>query len=198
MIKLKDILLESTAPDIFIPRKIEDRVVRLIHLYVRNGSKGELDLRNRNLIELPEILKDITVDRYFDCSHNNLISLKNSPKSVGGSFICNSNELTSLEGAPKYVSGNFICNNNHLTSLKGAPNIINGNFACNGNELTSLAGAPETVDKTFSCMYNKLTSLQGAPKTVGGDFWCSDNPGKFTKAQVRTVCNVKGVVVVAV
>ena len=189
MIKLKNILLEND--DIFVPRKIEDRVVRLIHLYVRNGSKGELDLRNRNLIELPEILKDITVNGYFDCSHNNLISLKNSPKSVGGSFICNGNELTSLEGAPRIIHGNFICNGNKLTSLKGAPNIINGNFACNGNELTSLKGAPEYVDKTFSCMYNKLTSLQGAPKTVGGDFWCSDNPGKFTEQQVRAVCDVK-------
>jgi hypothetical protein len=49
MIKLKDILLESTAPDIFIPRRVEDRFERLIKNYVRNGSKGDLNLSGMNL-----------------------------------------------------------------------------------------------------------------------------------------------------
>ena len=55
MIKLKDILLESTAPDIFIPRRIEGRVERLIRLYVRNGSKGGLRLNRVGLTKLPDI-----------------------------------------------------------------------------------------------------------------------------------------------
>jgi len=32
MIKLKDLLLEGTAPDIFIPRRMEDRLERMIRL----------------------------------------------------------------------------------------------------------------------------------------------------------------------
>ena len=65
-------------------------------------------------------------------------------------------------------------------------------FNCSYNNLTSLDGAPKTVGSDFYCDNNKLTSLVGAPKTVGGSFDCSDNPVKFTKQQVRAVCDVKG------
>ena len=129
MIKLKDILLESTAPDIFVPRRLEDRVERMIKNYIRNGSKGDLNLHGLHLTVLPDILKDITVGGHFDCSVN---------------------KLTSLEGSPKNVLGYFICS------------------------------------------YNKLTSLEGAPKTVGRYFYCGNNPVKFTREQVRAVCDVKG------
>ena len=64
MIKLKDILLEGKPPSIFIPRRIEDRVERLIKNYIRNGSKGDLVLSElpMRLTKLPPILKDITVN----------------------------------------------------------------------------------------------------------------------------------------
>ncbi len=135
MIKLKDLLLEGKPPSIFIPRRIEDRVERLISLYIRNGNKGDLDLdlSDLKLTKLPEILKDITVD---------------------------------------------------------------GNFFCFNNNLTSLINAPSSVGDDFDCSYNDLTSLAGAPKTVGGFFDCTDNPVKFTKEQVRAVCDVKGKVYV--
>ena len=129
MIKLKDLLLENTAPDIFVPRRMDDRLARMISLYIRNGSKGNLSLSGLNLTKLPEILKNI---------------------SVGRDFFCGTNNLTSLENCPK------------------------------------------TVDGTFDCSRNKLTSLAGAPKTVGGFFDCTDNPVKFTREQVRAVCDVKG------
>ena len=109
MIKLKDLLLESTAPDIFIPRRTEDRVERMIKDYIRNGSKGDLELSNMNLTKLPEILKDISVGGHFFCSGNSLTTLENSPKTVGGSFFCGRNQLISLKGAPKTVGDNFFC-----------------------------------------------------------------------------------------
>ena len=109
MIKLKQILLENTAPNIFIPRRIEGRVERMIKTYIRNGSKGKLSLQGLNLTVLPEMLKDITVDGDFYCGNNNLTSLKNSPKTVTGVFGCSSNKLISLEGAPKFVGENFMC-----------------------------------------------------------------------------------------
>jgi hypothetical protein len=133
MIKLKDILLESTAPDIFIPRRIEGRVERLIRLYVKNGSKGNLSLNKVGLTKLPDILKDITVGESFDCSYNNLTSLEGSPSSVGGNFGCGFNNLTSLEGAPKTVGGSFICGGNNLTSLEGAPKSVGLDFYCTDN-----------------------------------------------------------------
>ena len=114
MIKLKQLLLENTAPDIFIPRRMEDRIERMIKDYIRNGSKGNLELSNMNLIELPAILKDITVSGHFICSNNKLTSLNNSPKTVSGYFGCGNNKLTSLVGAPTSVGGAFNCCNNSV------------------------------------------------------------------------------------
>jgi len=109
MIKLKEILLENDAPNIFIPRRIEGRVERMISLYIRNGSKGKLSLQDLNLTVLPEMLKDITVNGDFFCGNNHLTTLENCPKIVTGVFGCSRNELTSLEGAPETVGGDFYC-----------------------------------------------------------------------------------------
>lgn len=103
MIKLKDLLLEAKAPSIFIPRRMEDRVERMIKSYVRNGSKGTLDLGQFGLIELPSILKDIDVEGTFSCANNKLTSLDNLPKSIGKNFYCYDNQLTSLIGSPERV-----------------------------------------------------------------------------------------------
>jgi len=116
MIKLKQLLLESTAPDIFVPRRMENRVDRYIKQYIRNGSKGDLILRElpMKLTKLPPILKDITVNGWFDCSLNSLTTLENCPKIVIGNFYCSWNKLTSLEGAPQKVDRNFICHSNDV------------------------------------------------------------------------------------
>jgi len=81
----------------------------------------------------------------------------------------------------------------HLTVL---PDIlkditVGGHFDCSVNKLTSLEGSPKNVLGYFICSYNKLTSLEGAPSSVGEDFICNNNPVKFTREQVRAVCNVK-------
>ena len=133
MIKLKDILLEGKPPSIFIPRRMEDRVERMIKQYIRNGSRNELDLSDYGLTKLPEILKNVDVERYFICSVNKLTTLENSPKTVGGSFYCGNNQLISLKGAPTYVGGEFGCGNNKLTSLDGAPTYVGGSFNCRYN-----------------------------------------------------------------
>ena len=114
MIKLKDILLENTAPNIFIPRRMENRVERLIKTYIRNGNKGNLNLQDLNLTVLPEMLKDITVNGDFFCGNNHLTTLENCPKTVSGVFGCSSNFLKSLEGAPKFVGENFMCRFNSV------------------------------------------------------------------------------------
>jgi len=114
MIKLKDILLEGKPPSIFVPRRIENRVERMIKTYIRNGNKGKLSLQDLNLTVLPEMLKDITVDGDFYCGNNNLTSLENCPKTVSGVFGCSSNFLKSLEGAPKFVGEDFMCRFNSV------------------------------------------------------------------------------------
>ena len=135
MIKLKDILLEAKAPSIFIPRRIEGRIERMISLYIRNGNKGDLDLSNLKLTVLPDILKDITVGGNFYCGNNNLTSLEGAPKSVGASFACSHNELTSLQCDHITVGGDFYCSFNKLTSLAGAPKSVGGDFICHSNNV---------------------------------------------------------------
>jgi hypothetical protein len=171
MIKLKDILLEGNPPSIFVPRRMEDRVERMISLYVRNGSKGDLELSKMNLTVLPDILKNVTVGRDFFCGSNKLTSLKNAPETVGRDFFCDYNDLTSLQGAPEYVGGSFYCSRNNLTKLINTPKFVGGSFYCSSNS---------------------LNSLTGAPTSVGGNFNCSDNPVQFTIKDVKSVCDVKG------
>jgi len=122
MIKLKDLLTEGKSPNIFVPRRMEDRVERLINLYIRNGSKGYLNLRQMSLNKLPDILKNVNVGGSFNCSVNNLTD-----------FYCSYNLLTSLEGAPETVGGDFYCGYNKLTSLAGVPKYVGGIFVCNDN-----------------------------------------------------------------
>jgi hypothetical protein len=114
MIKLKDILLEAKSPSIFIPRRLEDRVERMIKTYIHNGNKGDISLIDMELTVLPDILKDISVDGDFYCGYNNLTSLENCPKTISGAFGCSSNYLTSLEFAPSSVGEDFMCRFNSV------------------------------------------------------------------------------------
>jgi hypothetical protein len=48
----------------------------------------------------------------FDCSNNQLTTLKGGPEIVGLSFNCAHNLLKSLEGAPHSIGLTFSCGNN--------------------------------------------------------------------------------------
>jgi len=207
MIKLKDILLENSSPSIFTARRTDDRTtryaannlrkaVKLVDDYIAGGSKGDLNLSGLDLIKLPSNLKNINVDGNFNCGDNKLTSLEGAPTSVHRGFSCSDNELISLEGAPTTVGRSFHCSNNKLISLSGAPKSVGGRFTCNINLLTSLEGAPKSIGKDFYCTGNILTSLEGAPRSVGRDFYCHGNTKKFTKDEVRAVCDVKGMILV--
>ena len=65
------------------------------------------------LITLPKWLNTVdSIDGYFSCSNNELISLINCPKNIRGHFMCVNNKLMTLDGCPKEVLGNFYCGNN--------------------------------------------------------------------------------------
>jgi len=105
--------------------KVTDSLVEKLRKKIRidNGKKHIINgvmITFRDLKELPD-LSDVIVDGDYDCSSNNLHTLKGSPKQVHGSFNCSWNKLTSLEGAPEFVNGIFYCNQNPLKSLEGAP-----------------------------------------------------------------------------
>jgi hypothetical protein len=76
--------------------------------------------------------------------------------------------------------------------LTNAPSSVGLDFNCSDNLLKSLAGAPTRVVGDFYCSRNLLDTLVGGPTSVGLDFYCYNNRGlKFTKEQVRAVCDVK-------
>jgi hypothetical protein len=68
----------------------------------------DVNISNMDLEELPDLSNDIVLHN-FDCSKNNLKSLKGSPERVGSIFNCSFNDITSLDGAPKEVGKYFIC-----------------------------------------------------------------------------------------
>ena len=75
---------------------------------------GDVYLSFKDLTELPLTFNKVT--GWFDCSYNNLTTLKGCPRWVGSSFICSYNNLTSLEFSPDYVGSNFWCQYNKLTN----------------------------------------------------------------------------------
>ncbi|MEO6303928.1 MAG: hypothetical protein ABIP51_12230 [Bacteroidia bacterium] len=90
--------------------------------------KGNVNLAYKRLIEIP--FKFGTVTGNFDCSNNNLTSLKGCPTSVGGYFVCFNNKLTSLQGCPTSVGDDFVCADNKLITLKYSPQKVGGDFYC--------------------------------------------------------------------
>ena len=126
------------------------------------------------LIGCPKEVKD------FICvGHTHLMSLKNCPVKINGSFNCSvCLRLPSLEGLPTKIGGAFHCSHcPDLKSLKGAPKKINGDFDCTEcTDLTNLIGAPQEGVTNFNCAHcYTLKSLEGAPKKIAGNFLCNWN-----------------------
>ena len=132
----------------------------------------DVELSSIDLTELP--LKFGIVSGSFNCSYNDLTSLKGSPKKVGGDFSCSRNYLTSLIGGPTEVGDGFDCSQNNLTSLKGAPKEVN-HFDCSKNKLKSLEHSPEIINSNLFCSYNGLKTLEHFPKVKLG-IYLTNNP----------------------
>jgi len=110
----------------------------------RFNHDGTLDvfedvfLHYKDLTELP--FKFGKIFGKFNCSWNNLTSLKGCPEIVNGDFWCSNNNLKDLKYSPKIVNGYFWCSNNNLKDLKYVTEIINGDFWAINNNLKSLNG----------------------------------------------------------
>jgi len=56
---------------------------------------------------------------------------------VGGNFNCSCNNLKSLKGAPEYVGGDFDCSFNKIENINDlTTTYIGGDFYCYGNNVT--------------------------------------------------------------
>ena len=109
--------------------------IGIIKYTINDDLNGDVDddvwLCYESLTKIP--IQFNKINGYFNCSMNELTSLKGCPKIVNGYFDCSYNQLTSLKGCPKIVNGHFNCYNNDLTSLKYLPDIIKGDLECDDN-----------------------------------------------------------------
>ena len=111
---------------------------------------GDVNLWGKGLTELPLTFNKVT--GYFNCSFNNLTSLKGSPSWVGGNFNCIYNDLSDLVGSPKEVGGNFFCGENEkLITPKGCTEKIGNEFNCKNTPLSSIFNG---VDQFFLHAFN--------------------------------------------
>lgn len=172
MIKILDKFRKLTHPfrDYFIKKEI-----KLLGLEVEKSKINEdgtvdyigfVDLRNKDLKVIP--IQFGTVEGIFDCSENELTSLKNSPHTIIGDFKCSKNNLTNLKYSPKVINGSFYCNQNKLKSLIDCPKELSYSFDCSLNLLETLEHCPTIVGKTFSANCNKINTLEYFPEYVGG------------------------------
>ena len=60
---------------------------------------------------------------------------KGGPEKVKGDFDCSRNQITSLKGAPKKVKGHFNCSGNQLTTLDCGLKKVGGDFICADNAM---------------------------------------------------------------
>ena len=103
------------------------------HLPIKfRNVMGFLDMKGVGLLDL--IGCPISVGGYFRCSENKLISLEGCPKTCC-MFDCSSNQLTSLKYGPMTINQiyDYRCHNNKLESLEYLPDMVGNLFINNNN-----------------------------------------------------------------
>lgn len=108
-----------------------------IHSYTMNddgsidvgytGAYSHVDFSKLKLDKIP--LRFNSVCGSFNCSENDLTTLKGSPKYVRGGFDCSKNKmLKSLDGGPRSVHGVYNFSDTGVLSFNGVRNHNNINF----------------------------------------------------------------------
>lgn len=137
------------------------------------NTKGKIKLFRKQLEHIP--VKFGMCEGEFDCSGNQLKSLKFAPDVAIHDFYCQGNQISSLEGCPEIVGGHFSCESNQLTSLKWSPRQIGGSFGCAWNKLTSLQYCPLTIYGSFDVSFNEIETLFWIPQLVDGTIYFDEN-----------------------
>ena len=161
-------------------------------------------------LNLPDVYRG-----FVNVSHNQLTSLYGSPRRVEGMFSVNGNPLIDLTGAPEYTEDFHCPSCKDLKTLTGAPrdvtdlhchdcpqliNFIGGpavirkDVHAYGCKITSMEGLPEEIGGDLLLNNNNLTTLDHLPKKVGRNLDLSDNPVKFDESEIRSRCQVGGMI----
>lgn len=126
---------------------------------------GSVHIENENYTEIPFPFGNVSGDFVMkDCK---LLTLFNSPKTVGGNFDVSGNNLTDLVNGPSHVGKDYDCSNNNIITLNGSPAIIKGYFDCSNNKLTELKNGPIKILGFMDCTGNNLkTKLDYEPSCI--------------------------------
>jgi Leucine-rich repeat (LRR) protein len=152
----------------------------------KGGAVARIYLRACYLKELPDFIKDLSVEDTFDVTDNILTSCKNFPRFVGQSILANDNKIESIDGGvnniPR-VSIRFNNNNirtveplsqlsgdvisvsiggNKITSFKGLEHLSTENLFSYNNLISSWDFVPKDIEQ-LEISNNKLTSWRGMP-----------------------------------
>ena len=148
---VKKVLLEREGNGIYFVQGGLKYNLYDLQKYSNFVIEGSLDLSNMGLTELPN-LAGVEVRGDFDCSHNNLTSLRGAPRAgqEGNTFNCGYNKIRSLKHLPMQSAGNvhgwrrINCNNNQITTLRDLDLnfVLNCEINCANNQLKRLELAP--------------------------------------------------------
>ena len=76
---------------------------------------GSVDLNDKDLTKFPNYIQFNEIFGYFDCSENQLTSLRGCPRiTYDGYFSCSHNKLTNLDFCPEIVAGSFDAYDNEV------------------------------------------------------------------------------------
>ena len=171
---IKEIIKEEIdGPGIFVPRGIEGRKekktmmdYKKIQDYIKNGSKGDLDLENSQITKLPDNLQ---VGGYLDLEKSQITELPNN-LTVGRYLDLDNTQITELPDNLK-VGGSLNLRNTPITTL---PDNLSVGLSLNldNSPITSL---PDNL-------------------TVFGSLWLSNTPlsKKYSREEIKDIIERQG------
>jgi hypothetical protein len=172
---IKEVLQETqllTEEKILIPRRTPEERRRnfikatqqKIQQYIKNGSKGDLDLSNTPITSLPDNLKQ--VGGYLNLDNTPITSLPDN-LTVNGYLYLNSTPITSLPDNLT-VGGDLYLDNTPITTLPDNLKVGGGLYVHN----TPITSLPDnlTVNGYLDLRNTKITKLPDN-LTVGGSLW---------------------------
>ena len=110
-INIKLLSQEVIEGDLILDESFMDIDAKFVKLKKVNGL---IWLQGNKWTEIPEWLKDVEIEGYFNCLNNQLKTLKNCPQQIGEDLFFSYNRLVSLEGCPEIIKKDFYCFNNAI------------------------------------------------------------------------------------
>ena len=192
---IKRILKEETEKrDLIVPYRLEDRperykriIYKKIQDYIKNGSKGDLDLRKTPIDTLPSNLK--TVGGSLNL-YNTQISSLPPGLTVGGYLWLSNTQISSLPTGLT-VGGDLDLGNSKISSLP--PGLtVGGSLNLYNTQISSLPTGL-TVDGYLDLRNTPISSLPSG-LTVGGYLDLRNTPisEKYTKKQIKKMIEDSG------